>query len=98
MDTVTKPCSTTSALVMRSSWPPSSYRISAPAVTAHARSHVDIPQARPMAAAIAYALHAPSLMPADPAEVSNEPAPSESAIETSPTVAPEAVAPPPATP
>ncbi len=64
----------------------------------HARSHVDIPQARPMAAAIAYALHAPSLMPADPAEVSNEPAPSESAIETSPTVAPEAVAPPPATP
>ncbi|MBK6728188.1 MAG: hypothetical protein IPG63_13160 [Xanthomonadales bacterium] len=50
-----------------------------------------------MAAAIAYALHAPSLIPEDPAEVSNEPAPSEPAIETSPVVA-EAVSPPPAAP
>ena len=64
----------------------------------HARSHIDIPQARPMAAAIAYALHAPALMPAHPAEASDEPPLSESAMDASATVVADEAAPPPAAP
>ena len=50
----------------------------------------DIPQARPMAAAIAYALHAPSLMPdeaAVPAETVDTAVPVDSATEVSPQIA-----------
>jgi ribonuclease E len=49
----------------------------------------DIPQARPMAAAIAYALHAPSLMPdeaAAPVETGDTPVPADAATEASPPI------------
>jgi ribonuclease E len=49
----------------------------------------DIPQARPMAAAIAYALHAPSLMPdeaAAPVETGDTPVPTDAATEASPPI------------
>jgi ribonuclease E len=61
----------------------------------------DIPQARPMAAAIAYALHAPSLMPDDtaaPTEATDTPAAAEVAAEVPPPAVAEHAEQPPASP